>query len=532
MKSDNSQVRAKLFFPDPVLIEKGLRGESQKREAGDPFKGFYGVAMGDLVEPPYDKSTLAEFVEYNPVMGPCIEAMKTNIDGTGFDFVEADVPDELKDQHEDEIKAELKKLKRLFSYCHPILSFIQLRKRLRHDYETTGEMFMEVIRDGKGDICGFEHLESPTMRITRMDLEPTIIKMWILDEDTYQWEKDEVPYRFRRFCQKIGTTTTWFKEFGDPRKISSKTGKEVKGNNNLANEMIYHRQYSPRTSCGIPRYIGSLLSLSGSRKAEELNYNYLRNGKHIPLAILIEGGMLTTDSANAIKEYVKKKGKGVDAAHGILVLEAAPAEDTTDLNKSPGRVGIKFESLVDTLQKDELFQEYIENNSKRIRMAWRLPPLLIGLADDYTRATARESLQYADPQVFAPERLDFDHLMNRLILADMEINFWKFRSNSPEVTDATAITESVFRLERSGGMTPRTAARMAEKVLNHPVKLEMPDEWLDKPLTLIIEEIKASRGQETLMGGLLKTEKSKKDQVEDFVRGLGEIREYLKERGA
>lgn len=527
-EKDINQVQARFFSSD--LIEKELRSPSQKKEISDPFGGMYGLGLGDLIEPPYDKNTLSEFVEYSPVMGPCIQAMETNIDGTGWEFIAAEVPEELKDKHATEIDEELKKLKRLFNYCHPTKSFIQLRKQLRRDYESTGEAFMEVIRNGAGEICGFEHLESPTMRITRMDAEPTMIKMWILNEDTYEFEQDEVPYRFRRFCQKIGQTTVWFKEFGDPRKISSKTGKEVKGNQNQANEVIYFRQYSPRTSCGIPRYIGSLLSITGSRKAEELNFNYLRNGKHIPLAILIEGGMLTVESSDRIKEYVKKKGKGVDNAHGILVLEAAPAEDVTDLNKSPGRVGIKFEHLVDTLQKDELFQAYIENNSKRLRMAWRLPPLFLGLADDYTRATARESLLYADPQVFAPERLDFDFTINRLVLADMGINFWKFRSNSPEVTDSSQVTDAIFKLERSGGMTPRVAAKLAEKVLNQPVELNIPEEWMDKPLTAILEEIRAGRGQADGLLSLFKTEKSQKDMAADFVRGLGELREYLREK--
>ena len=526
-QSRTAQVSAMVISSGPELIEKELRGSSQKKEVGDPFFKMYGFGTDNLIEPPYQKDMLAELIEYNPVLGPCIDAMKTNVDGTGHDFIPRKLDKDIDANMEKEKKAELHRLQRLFKYCHPVLSFIQLRRRFRHDFESTAEAYFEVIRNGKGDICGFEHLESPTMRMTRIDDEPTIIKMRILNEETLEYEDEDVPYRFRRFAQKVGQTTTWYKEFGDPRNVSSKTGNYVKGEKNLANEVIFVKKYSPRTPCGVPRYIGALLSIYGSRKSEELNFNYLKNGKHIPLAILIEGGMLTKTSEKTIREYIKKRGRGVENAHNILVLEAAPAE-SDDLNKSPGRVGIKFEKLVDVLQKDELFQDYIENNGKRVRMAWRLPPLFLGLADDYTRATAKESLMYADPQIFAPERKDFDFLINRLILTDMGIRFWTFKSNSPEVTDSNELSQAASRLERSGGITPRAAAQIASKILDYTVDLKgMPEEWLDKPMTAIIEEIRARRGQVEPPAEGKKTEKTRRDAIVDFVKGLSEVREYL-----
>ena len=46
---------------------------------------------------------------------------------------------------------------------------------------------------------------------------------------------------------------------------------------------------------------------------------------------------------------------------------------------------------------------------------------------DFNRATAESALRFAEDQVFQPERDEFDFLMNRKVLADMGIRFWRFR---------------------------------------------------------------------------------------------------------
>jgi capsid portal protein len=67
--------------------------------------------------------------------------------------------------------------------------------------------------------------------------------------------------------------------------------------------------------------------------------------------------------------------------------------------------------------------------------AFRLPKLLRGESKDFNRATAESALRFAEDQVFQPERDEFDFLMNRRLLADMGIRFWRFRSQTPVTRD-------------------------------------------------------------------------------------------------
>lgn len=55
---------------------------------------------------------------------------------------------------------------------------------------------------------------------------------------------------------------------------------------------------------GEVRWIGQTLSVDGSRKAENLNNNYFENGRHTPLAILVNNGTLTQESYEKLQEYM------------------------------------------------------------------------------------------------------------------------------------------------------------------------------------------------------------------------------------
>ena len=88
--------------------------------------------------------------------------------------------------------------------------------------------------------------------------------------------------RFRRFVQVFEGQLVYFKEFGDPRIVSRKTGRafpsvaELTGANpddGPATEMLHFAIHNPRSSYGVPRWIGNLPSVLGSRQSEETGQN-------------------------------------------------------------------------------------------------------------------------------------------------------------------------------------------------------------------------------------------------------------------
>ena len=51
-----------------------------------------------------------------------------------------------------------------------------------------------------------------------------------------------------------------------------------------ATEILHFRVHNPRSAYGVPRWIGNLLAVLGSRQAEEVNFLYFENKSVPPLA--------------------------------------------------------------------------------------------------------------------------------------------------------------------------------------------------------------------------------------------------------
>ncbi len=91
----------------------------------------------------------------------------------------------------------------------------------------------------------------------------------------------------------------YFKALGDSRVVSRKTGQvfdtvqalvRVDPSDGPATEILHFAVDSPRSPYGVPRWIGTLLSVLGSRQMEEVNHAYFEHKSVSPLALLVSGG--------------------------------------------------------------------------------------------------------------------------------------------------------------------------------------------------------------------------------------------------
>lgn len=115
---------------------------------------------------------------------------------------------------------------------------------------------------------------------------------------------------------------------------------------------------------GEVRWIGQILGIDGSRKAEGLNNNYFENGRHTPLMIMIKGGTLTDGSFDKLKGYMNDI-KGESGQHAFIILETESSEGRADFDQSD-KPDIEVKDLANILQKDELFQDYLDNNRRKV----------------------------------------------------------------------------------------------------------------------------------------------------------------------
>ena len=467
-----------------AFIFKGKENDfpvSQKMNT-DPFDGYYGDG---IIEPPYNLDWLIRLPEHSNMLAQCIEAMETNIDGFGFTLEPAF---EFKEDNKEAI-AERKTLEHFFEFCNPELPYSQLRRRVRHDLEVLGNGYWEIIRDGKGDIAWIEHIEGHTMRLMQVDSEYTDVTYVIRDDDSEELQEYPSRKRFRRFVQIRDGKKIYFKEFGDPRLINSQTGQveEKEGNFTPATEIIHFKLYCPYSSYGVPRWIGNWLAVMGSRQAEEVNYEYFENNTIPPLALLVSGTQLDDKVVERREDFINNEIKGRRSFNKMLVIEA------TSQNSLPGTSSstpnVRFQHLSDAQQKDSLFDNYDKTNREKIRSSFRLPPIFVGLTSDYTLATARESREVAEEQVFQPERVDHDFVINRLLFPAMRVKYWRYKSLPPKVNDFDVMS-GVLNTFSQCGLTVRELRDEISRLLNHPLsEVDEKSEWLNLPLQVYLAKL-------------------------------------------
>jgi PBSX family phage portal protein len=482
------------------------------------------------LDPPVDPRKLLTIFELSNALRQNVDAYKTNIDGFGHHFeplANPDDPDFLKavaehlkeqrtvrdtqigsDPEPDEIDAkvdevrqqmvrELRDLKAFFLAATEEISFPQLRKQMRQDLEVLGYGFWEVLRDKNNRPGQFEYLAGHTVRLRPKDVGHTDV---VRKVNLSPFEIVELPRkrRFRQFVQIAPgldrSEVIFFKEFGDPRVVSSRTGAVYKTPEAMeaaekgvhpATEVVHFRIHSARTPYGIPRWAGVILAALGSHEAEEINLMYFENKSVPPMALLVSGGRVTEETVTRIQDFFENEMKGKKNFHKIIVLEAeGGTQAPIGLGvEHTGRMRIELVPLTQAMNSDALFQKYDERNITKIGATFRLPALLRGDSRDVNRATAQSALKFAESQVFSPERADFDDWMNRHIFPALGIQYWKYVSNSPKITDPLDQAKVLDTLTRTGGILPIDARVISEDILN--TELARSDQpWVNVPFSL------------------------------------------------
>ena len=353
-----------------------------------------------------------------------------------------------------------------------------------------------MLRDARGRIARLVYVPSYTVRLLPLDREPVEV-----DDrrriSPVAFEPVTTRRRLRRYVQIQGSERVYFKSFRDPRVVSRNDGqvhpdiealRRADASDGLATELVHFAIPSPRSPYGVPRWVGTLLSVMGSRQMEEVNYLYFENKSVPPLALLVSGGRLSEASVPRIERFIEENLKGKANFHKVLILEAEGGSGASDA----ARTKIELRPLTDAQQQDALFQVYDERNMDKVGSAFRLPKLLRGESKDFNRATAVSALRFAEDQVFQPERDEFDFLMNRQLLADMGIRFWRFRSQTPVTRDPERMTQMVEKLVRVGVLTPEEGRLLAGDIFNREFR-RIGDDWTKRPITLTLAGIQTQR---------------------------------------
>lgn len=469
-----------------------LKAFAESNQLVDPFKASLGVSgnVGQfpILDPPYNLSALIRLPIQNNMLRQCIAAMVINVEGHGWRLEYVGPEGQ---ETSGPAKAEKIALESLFQCPNPDQTFQEFRDRLRNDLETTGNAYIEVGRDALGRVVMFAHVPSHLMRLTEKDRK-TIETEVTLPRDG-QLQKVKIQKHFRRFVQIVRERRVYFKEFNDPRTIDQRTGEVVKGGNlrDSATEIIHLSLYSPGSAYGLPRWINQLASLLGSWHAELTNLDFFQENAIPAMALLVSGGQVTQAAVDDMEAHFQA-ARGRRSMNRVLVIEASGDVTAANRDGTVPAPKLELKPLQNERQKDGLFQEYDANNGTKIRSSFRMPPIFVGLSEDYTHATAKTSYEVAEGQVFGPERNRIDDVINTKILVEYQPQFWKFRSNPPKISDPEETIKALETFERLGGMTPNIVIGLANEMFD----LEIPaveHEWGNWPFEIV--KMVASKGQ-------------------------------------
>ena len=442
-KDDHKGQVIRLWSPnrgDHVLKDLGPTGganpgtaiQPNAFEAEDEYQQLYVGATRDqgIIQPPYTLRTLDRLSQENNALGPCIETMVTNCDGTGYEFESQD-----EEAHDTGDDARIKALKEFFDEPWPGVSFRTIRQQLRRDMERTGNAYLEVLRNAQDEIVFFRRVDAKMMRMLRLD---DAVPVDVMVMRGGKQVKLTVMQRERRYCQLVnGVSLMYFKEFGSKRDLHKKTAVWAPRGQRLAANMrateIIHFTTLPdsHTPYGVPRWVNQIPSVIGSRKAEEFNLEFFDNGGVPPVMILLQGGTLQAETRRTLEQKTTGEAK---KNNRMLILEVEPSGGSLE---STPQARVTVERFGAERQQDSMFEKYDERCEERVRRSFRLPPIFVGQAKDYSFATAFASYTVAEAQVFKPERDEFDETISMRLLPAMGYDGYCMRSKPLVIEDAT-----------------------------------------------------------------------------------------------
>lgn len=480
-------------------------------------KGGTVSINNQFITPPADLRGYKALVSHSSILPQCIRAYKNNIAGFG---IGVKYKEDVKET--DAMAAEFTKMQEIIE----LLSMDKDTKEMFEDMiearETYGIAYLEVMRNLAGEVVGVEFIRNtPSIQKTAPLLPAVDV------EYTY---KDRVINRPKKFCkykQEIDNKAVYFKELGDKRfmdKYSGEYGEAIPIENQASEILEFAIGTEPY---GEVRWIGQVLGADGSRKAENLNNRYFDEGRHTPLLIAVKGGTLTDDSFAKLRQYMNDI-KGENGQHAFMVLETDSDKRISmgEIEKAPD---IEIHNLAGMLQKDELFQEYLDNNRQRIQSAFQLPDLYVGYTRDFNRATAQTAQEITEKQVFQPARQSLAWVINHKLLAEYHFKYVEAYFKEPDIQNPDDIMKILNITERAGGLTPNRAKELTYKISGGTSE-NYSGEWGDIPLAYAKLTQSNDTGIDTQL--MKQIRKADDDGNAEIVAVMKEVRALLMKREA
>jgi PBSX family phage portal protein len=423
-------------LPFPVLNRYAMKQseDGSKQIKRDPFADSYGTQ--GLVIPPYDQQALTQLPEMNVFHQRCINAKVVDVTGNGWTLIKNE--GEVKDA-DSASDPNYQRLDAFFDGQWP--PFEQALERFNADYESTGNAYFEMTRVGgeaSGEPKHLLHIPSYTMRVHKS---------------------------MKKYAQRRGNKTRWFKAVGYEMDVDCNTGQEYSLGTlsplKRATEVIHMRQYSSRSDFyGIPEFMGAVGAIDGHVAQRDYNIKFFENFGIPSYAVYITGDYELGDPDEESGEYpiikaIKDRLSEIPANPHVPLVFAIPGAE------ADSRIEVKFERLAAEV-KESSFRLYRIDNRDEVIVAHGVPPYRAGvyLTGSLGGNLAEESTKIYMQSTVYPRQEKFAVTITKYVVQmGFGIENWTFKLLRPDTGTRSDDVDEAIKLFDKAALTPNDLIR-------------------------------------------------------------------------
>lgn len=386
--------------------------DSQQLEADDAWSFDHNLAPR-----PFEPADMLVLFDNTPYFSGTVGQIAVDVAGLGHSLV---LREDGKENAEERKKAEA-----MLESPDGENTFHEVCKRWIIDWGLYGWSGLEIRRDLTSKVAKVNHVRSQTL--------------WVHKDDN-------------KYAQKVGMKATWFNKYGAKEDISRETGlaKDAK-EGNIANEMIFYREYHPgHARYGIPKIYSSAGAVIGMIGARDFNLAFFNNYGVPTYFILLEGDW--DDGAEKIVTDFLKNCKDPSNAHKTMVFKTPEGCKLTLIPVAVKREEGSF-SVFHKIWKEEILTAY--------RMPeYRLGIVVIGSLGGHL---ATEMTEIYKQSIVEPNQMVLEHIWSNMIFRDgMGIENYKIKFKDMDTRDLDTEIERATDMISYGLATPNAMRERLE----------------------------------------------------------------------
>ena len=459
--------------PNGAMMSKAMPGSNQT-EAKDRSQGIN--LYQDMVEPPYNPTMLAKFLDADETHFRCVKVKVTDSVGRTWTLVKAP-----RRTIEDSVfEAEQKTVLDFMDGANENNGIEGVLEKAAMDYEAVGWGCIEVIRSFDRRVKHLYHV--PAARIRALKGGTGFVE---LKGNTPKDNRFYLPFGRKVLSSNRKRVDGEFETY-DPLKDGPIEDSQwnLRNREDLnksvgfrqiqksANELLFISKPHPKSIYyGIPDFIPAIGSIMGNIHIRDFLLQFFDHNTVPQYAIIIKGAKLTNEVRDLIMAYFSQEIKG--NAHKTLVIPIPAAGGDVDVTFQPLQSG--------TLEGS--FQETRKNNQRSIIVAHGLSPAVVGDVETASLGGGKGQAQQANykNRVVDPLQKRWSRAMDRVFRHGLGAANVSLEFDSLDAEDQTDQRENLTAFKDAGTLSLNDVRERA--------KMGGPIKGGDRPFIVVGDQI-------------------------------------------